>query len=527
MRFDLSAQLYDDDPWGRALGEVFARPEPEVEPADQGPVMSLKEFASRVHKRYIWHRHSELLCAALQRVSDGQLKRLMVFMPPREGKSELVSRIFPAYQLYRRPDEWVAVTSYAAELAYTLSRAARDNFIATGGSMRGDASAVKHWETTSGGGLWASGVGGPATGKGFSTGVIDDPLKDAEEALSELIRKTRKEWYQSTFYTRRAPGASIVIAQTRWHSDDLSGWLLTEEEFAPEGWHILNFPAIAEEHPQVFPVTCTVEPDWREPGEALTPSRFPIEELEKTKAVVGQYFWNAQYQQRPIAAGGTVFKEDWWKYYDELPPVWSRLVISVDCSFKDEDDHDYVVMQAWGQTRADVYLLDQVRARLDFPNTCTGLTTFSAKWPKAGAKYVEDKANGTAVIQTLRRKIPGIIPVEPEGGKLARAHATSPYVESGNVYLPGKLFAARRAEEWRQVARAPRSWLPTEAVRGDWVASFVAEHSAFPRGAYDDQVDAETQALNKMLGQLSSGERRPSQPRRITSAAGLAIASLD
>lgn len=192
-------------------------------------VLSFREFVDIAYPRYKWYRHNQVLANALQRVADGALTRLMVFMPPRGGKSLLTSKLFPAYYLYRHPDRYIGLTAYSAELAYTFSRASRAAYRDNGGQIKGDAAAVKHWETPEGGGCWAAGVGGSATGKGFSLGLVDDPLKNAEEAFSDKIRAKQKEWYSSTFYTRAEPNGAIIIIQTRLHQDDLAGWLLSEE----------------------------------------------------------------------------------------------------------------------------------------------------------------------------------------------------------------------------------------------------------------------------------------------------------
>lgn len=176
-------------------------------------VESFHQFVGRVSRRYIWYRHCEIIAAAAERVAAGEIARLMIFVPPRHSKSETISRLFTAYYLRKHPDKWVGLTSYSADLAYVLSRASQDNYLAAGGTLNDKAGAVKHWETGKGGGLWAAGVGGPITGKGYDLGCIDDPLKNAEEAASEIIRAKQKEWYSSTFYTRAEPGAAIIIIQ--------------------------------------------------------------------------------------------------------------------------------------------------------------------------------------------------------------------------------------------------------------------------------------------------------------------------
>src|SRR5881394_2605253 len=265
-------------------------------------------FVARANPRFAFYPHCELLASVLERVAVGELKRLMIFMPPRHSKSELVSRLFTAYYLRRNPTHFVGLNSYAAELAQGLSRSAREHYLHAGGKVKDDASAVKHWETIQGGGMWAAGVGGPITGKGFNLGIIDDPLKNAEEANSEIIREKQKEWYRSTFYTREEPDAAILLIQTRWNEDDLAGWLLAEEHSEtedPENWHIICLPAIAEPLP-AFPKTCTIEADFREDGEALCPQRYDLSNLRKKKAKGARTF-DALYQQRPSAKEGYFF----------------------------------------------------------------------------------------------------------------------------------------------------------------------------------------------------------------------------
>lgn len=496
----LRQRIVQTDPLIARLAATRARASEPEEERDEiveellDPALPFKRYASIVNPDYRWYRHVDVLAERLQAVADDELFRLMVFMPPRHGKTWLVSNLFPAYYLRRHPKRWFALSSYGAQLAEINSSLARDYYTRGGGRLKGETRAKQRWETLEGGGLWAAGVGGAATGQGFDCGVIDDPVKSKAESLSETIRERDKRWYGATWYSRRqTKHAALILQMTRWHSDDLAGALLADEEVEPEHWHIVSFDALHEERQQIYPVTCTVEPDWRKPGQALCPERFDEEALRKIKARPNSD-WLALYQQRPVAAGGNVFKEEWWQFYDIIPPKFHEVLLSIDCSFKDERDSDYVVMQAWGRVRADNYLLDQVRARLDFPATLAGTIAMVKKWPQASAKLIEDKANGPAVIATLRKKIGGIIPVDPEGGKLVRGHAIAPYVESGNFYLPAPDIANRRAAEWREVARKPNSWLSEEYVRGDWVSAFIAEHTNFPRGAYDDQVDATTQA---------------------------------
>lgn len=268
--------------------------------------LDLKRFASAVNPKFQMYRHCAALAGCLERIASGELKRLMVFMPPRHGKSELVSRIFPAYFLYRNPHKWVGLASYSGELAFALSRAARAYYESQGRRLSAAASSMRQWETQAGGGLWSAGVGGPITGKGFHLGLIDDPLKNAAEASSATVRAKQKDWYQSTFYTRQEPGGALVLIMTRWDEDDLAGWLLSREEsgLEAEGWRIIHLPALAEAAPPVVPESCTLEPDWRAPGQALCPERFDAERLRKTMASVGRFYAQALYQQRPLSAIG-------------------------------------------------------------------------------------------------------------------------------------------------------------------------------------------------------------------------------
>jgi predicted phage terminase large subunit-like protein len=194
-----------------------------------------------------------------------------------------------------------------------------------------------------------------------------------------------------------------------------------------------------------------------------------------------------------------------------MPPVIQQIVLSADCSFKDLKSSDFVVLQVWGRLKADIYLLDQVRARLSFVTTLAGMKAVCIAWPRMSMKLVEDKANGTAVIDTLKREIPGLIAIDPEGGKVTRAHAASPIIEAGNVFLPGLAIALERARYWRKIAETTGSWLdpryvPTRTMRNDalgidmaeWMHSYIEEHAAFPAGSNDDQVDATTQVINRI-----------------------------
>lgn len=423
----------------------------------------------------------------LQKVADDELHRVMVFEPPRHGKSEEVSRLFTAYYLYRHPERWVGINSYAAELAYTLSRAARDNYQAVGGTLRDDAAAVKHWETGEGGGLWAAGVGGPITGKGFHLGIIDDPLKNAEEAASPTIRDKQKEWYRSTFYTREEPGGAIIVIQTRWHEDDLSGWLLSEEgEDEPESWHIVSFEAIKDEQPATFPATCTVEPDWRQPGEALCPERYPLERLRKIARRIGTYFWAALFGQRPGPIEGNLFRRAWFEIVDAAPAIAERVRYWDKAGTAGGGARTAGVLMA--RTAEGLYYIEDVvkgqwsalereriikqTAEADGAKYSNKVRIWTEQEPGSGGK---ESAEATV------RMLAGF-PVNKEtvsGDKATRAEPFRAQCEAGNVKL----------------------------IRGNWNADYLEELASFPNGTFKDQVDASSGAFNKLA--LTRRQRTP------------------
>jgi predicted phage terminase large subunit-like protein len=258
----------------------------------------------------------------------------------------------------------------------------------------------------------------------------------------------------------------MVIVMQRVHENDLAGHVVQQG-----GYEELKLPAEYEGHKQL---TCI---GWKDPrtesGELLWPERFGAEEIERLKRTLGSYAAAGQLQQRPSPAEGGVLKRHWWKFYREAPRPFSEVIQSWDCAFKDTRTSDFVVGQVWGRHGADKYLLDQVRGRMDCPATIQAVKRLSEKWPQAHAKLVEDKANGPAVIATLKHEIVGLIAVNPEGGKEVRAHAVSPQIEAGNVYLP-------------------------DATIAPWIGGFIDECAAFPNGAYDDQVDAMSQALVRL-----------------------------
>ncbi len=444
-----------------------------IEP--DAPPIPWREWLTRTRPSYRWYRHCEALASVLQDVASGKRRRVMIFLPPRHSKSETVSRLFSAYYLACHPDRWVGLNSYAAGLAFTLSRAARENFINSGGQVRSDAAAVAHWETAAGGGFWAAGVGGPITGKGFHLGIIDDPLKNAEEANSEIVREKHKDWYSSTFYTRAEPDASIIVIQTRWHEDDLSGWLLSQEaEDEPEKWHVVNLPAIAESA-VTLPPTCTLEPDWRRKGAALCPERYPLERLRAIQARIGAYYWLALYQQQPTPKEGEFFKVAAMPIVGAAPAGQRQVrAWDVAATAGDGDYSSGILMSGDGAGR---YWVRDVQRGQWSPDDADAIIKQTAALDGLPVEIhlAQDPGSaGKRDAATLIRMLSGyIVKAEPiTGSKEARARAFASQVNAGNVSL----------------------------VSGPWNRAFIDELRAFPRGRNDDQVDAAADAFNELAG---------------------------
>ncbi|WP_373896371.1 phage terminase large subunit [Virgibacillus sp. CBA3643] len=429
--------------------------------------------------------HHENLAEALDRLANKEIKRLMVFMPPRHGKSELVSRRFPAYILGKNPNAQIISTSYSADLASSMNRDVQriiespeyeklfPNTKIPGVNVQSQTGSTyvrnaNNFEVVDYKGTYKSaGVGGGITGRGADYAIIDDPVKNRKDAESPTFRENTFNWFSSTLYTRLEKDACILITLTRWHEDDLAGKLLTQAENDPEAeqWEVIRYPAIYDEN-----IKSKDETDPREAGQPLWEGKFDAKALKTIKSTVGSYEWSALYQQVPTPPSGGIIKRDHFNYYNKAPTDFDEILQSWDFTFKDSKGSDYVVGQVWGRKEADKYLLDQVRGQFSFTQSIKSVKSLSAKWPKARAKLIEDKANGPAVISTLKNKISGLIPIEPVGSKEERAHAVSPQFEAGNVYVPDPSIAP-------------------------WVHDYIEELVSFPNGLNDDQMDGTTQAL--------------------------------
>lgn len=439
---------------------------------------SLHEFIQYINPEYITSLFSKTVCEALDQflleMMEEKRPILILGAPPQHGKSDIVSRYLPAYFFGKYPNKRVGALSYASDLASDMNTdvqriMASDEYRALFPEswLRNkprDGVVIKRNSDEFGianhrGSYVCAGVGGPLTGKKVDLGIIDDPIKNSKEALSPTTKKSIWNWYVSTFKTRLSKNSGEIIMATRWATDDLSGQVIEKTQKAK----VLAFPAINAQ------------------GEALVPELHPLDKLLETKAILGDYFWSAMYQQSPKPGDGQIFQEGWVRYYlpKDLPAKFDTVIHSWDMTFKDSEGTDYVVGQVWGKKDANAYLLYQTRARMSFTQTLKAVKRQSDMFPEGRRKYVEDKANGPAVIDSLKSTVSGLIPVEPDGSKVARAHAVTAEWESGNVFLP-------------HPSTAP------------WIAETVEEITTFPFGAHDDTVDAMTQALRKLYTKKGS-----------------------
>lgn len=424
----------------------------------------------------------EAIDAALVDVADGKCERLIISMPPQEGKSERASRRFPLWLLARNPNLRIAIVSYGHDVARRWGGKIRDDLRAhpeMGLTLSQSTSAKAEFELIGYiGGVVCVGIEGGLTSRPVDVLIIDDPYKDAKQADSKAWKQTVEDFWTEVALPRLAPGAPVVLIQTRWRQDDLAGWLAKEGD----DWRVLNIPAQADHDPAKGETDIL----GREPGEFMDSARRrTVRDWLKKIREVGSRAWNALYQGRPSPAEGSIFKREHWQEYDT--PQWivrddgscivagyDELMISWDMTFKGTEGTDYVAGQVWMRRGADAFLLDQVHGRMDFVDTVKAFRQLAAKWPQAVLKLVEDKANGPAVISMLGRTVPGIVPEEPHGGKEARAAAVSPLVESHNVWLPSPELAP-------------------------WIGGFIDEAAGFPTATHDDQVDAMSQALNRLV----------------------------
>jgi len=426
----------------------------------------------------------DAVCEHLEAVTRREIRDLAINVPPGMSKSLVVSALWPAWVWTEHPDHRWLAASYDEDLALrdarrhralVASQWYRDRWPHITLPRTSDAStAVGLWYTEAGGMRGSGSIRGRVTGKHCDTFLVDDPIdpmgasKESGIELDEVLR-----WWHETVPTRFRdhPTSARVLVMQRIHERDLAADMIRN------GATVLCLPMRYESrHPHRY----ARDPRTQD-GELLDPIRFPEHVVAALEKTLGPTATAAQFQQRPSPEGGGKFKTEWLRRWVELPDggTW---VMSWDCAFKSQSDSDFVVGQVWYQHGPNFYLVDQRRERMSFTATLAAVRAMAAEYPLAYTKLVEDKANGTAVIDTLQREVPGFVAVEPDGGKVARANACEPFFAGGNVFIPDE-----------QHARYP------DGRRGAaWVPEYVSELVAFPKGANDDQVDATTQALNHM-----------------------------
>jgi predicted phage terminase large subunit-like protein len=449
---------------------------------EAGAFVGMERYCEIVSPTWQWHwEHLRLIDHYLAKVLSGEIKKLIFGMPPRHGKTEKVTVRFPSAFLELDPTQRVIIAAYNDTLARKFSRKVR-RLVRGRVPLNDERTAVEDWETLAGGGLRAVGVGAGIAGQGGNLILVDDPVKNREEAESPTYREKVYDWYTDDLYTRLEPGAAIVITMTRWHEDDLVGRILASED--GPNWTVVNLPALAGPNDVL----------GRAVGDALCPERYDEKALAGIRRVMGERSFASLYQQEPSPAKGLIFDTSQFRFYTTpehpiiedgravpyLPPVFASHLQSWDMTFKDTTGADNVAGHFWSRLGADVYLRDRKHGVMEFIKAITAVLDLTRAHPEAVLKLVEDKANGPAVISTLRRKIPGLVAVDPEGSKISRAWAVTPMIEGGNV------------------------WLPHPAI-APWVKGFLLECSRFPFGKHDDDVDAMTQALMRFLTEIAHG----------------------
>ena len=426
-------------------------------------------------REYVHGWHIDSICEHLEAVTNGQIRNLLINMPPRCMKSSLVSVFWPTWVWTFRPEARWLFSSYAESLSIRDSVKCRrviqspwyQHRFGNTFTLTGDQNQKQKFENNKTGHRIATSVGGAGTGEGGDYIVCDDPHR-AMDVRSDAMRESVLDWWDSEMSSRGNNPKTVckVIVMQRLHEDDLSGHILEQG-----GYEHLCLPMEYEGD------RCHSSLGWTDPrsefNELLWPTRFGAPEVAEMKLRMGSQEAAGQLQQRPAPAEGNIIKKSWWKFYDIAPLDLHGHCIAADLTFGASETSDYTVFTVWATRGADRYLLDMVRARMTFTEQITALQNLCKKWPKASAKYIENAANGKALIDTLRTKITGLIPVQPEGSKEARAQSIAPMIEAGNVFLP-------------------------KPENQPWIDDVLTEWTMFPSGRHDDIVDSMTLALRRL-----------------------------
>ena len=415
-----------------------------------------------------WVHHE--ICSALEQfaqdVEDKKSPRLMLFVPPRHGKSELASVNFPAWYLGRNPTHEIISCSYASSLAMSFSRRVREllrdpsyGTVFGDAKLSKDSQATDAWMTTKGGGYLAAGVGGPITGRGAHVLIIDDPVKNRDEADSEVARNTVKNWYTSTAYTRLAPGGGVLIILTRWHDDDLAGWQLSE---GGDDFKVISFPALATE-----------DEEFRTQGEALHPARYDVAALERIKNTVGPRDWAALYQQNPVPDDGSYFTKDMLREYETLPATTLEYYCIWDLAIGQKETNDYTVGMtfAWDVHHGVAYAVDFFRKRCDATEIVSGICDMYERQPVRPAVVGIERGHIQMTMGPLLEQ------------EKSRRSLHSMFVRD---LPPGRKDKRARARTVQGMMQQGRVKIPAGAA---WADDVRAELLRFDTGKHDDIVD--------------------------------------
>ena len=435
-------------------------------------------------------RHIKVLVDKLQGVKEGRIKRLMVFLPPRSSKSVICSKIFPAWYIGNNPQHEILTISHSDQLASDFGRSVRDivnteqfQNVFPGVALRSDVRAAGKWKTNLNGTYYAAGVRSQIAGRGAHIAILDDAMSE-EDSFSEAGRRYIKEWYPAGLRTRIMPGGSIVIINTRYHHDDLCGWLLKQEEImdmeSTYPWDVVKIPAwVDEESADLLdlPVGTSYFPEWK-PDEVL---RVDEEEIVASN---GSRYWESLYMQNPTPEEGGIIKKRWLQKWDHSePPSCDFIIQTYDTAFSTRTTADFSVIQTWGifdmpeedyEGRelwgSNLILLGNTRGKFEYPDLRKISQELYNEY-KPDVCIIEKKASGQSLIQDLRRSGLPVMEYNPDKDKVSRVYAASPMLESGRVWLPdGKR----------------------------WSDELIEELITFPNGRNDDQVDALVMAVHYM-----------------------------
>ena len=428
---------------------------------------SFMSFCNIVWPEFIEGRHHKIMAEKFDRMAKGELKRLIVNMPPRHTKSEFGSYLVPAWFMGRTPTLKIMQTTHTAELAYRFGRKVRNLMneqsykgVFENVELRADSQAAGRWETSKGGEYFAAGVGGAVTGRGADLLIIDDPHSE-QDALSPTALEHAYEWYTSGPRQRLQPGGSIIIIMTRWAENDLTGKLLRQQGRDPlaDQWEVVEFPALMPDDKPLWPEF------WKQ------------EDLLAVKGSLSVGKWEAQWQQNPTSEVSAILKRTWWRKWEpkELPPL-QYIMQSYDTAFSKQETADYSAITTWGvfyeneSGPAQIILIDASRGRWEFPDLRRKALEEYKYWDPE-CVIIEAKASGMPLTQELRNMGIPVTNYAPSRGndKITRVNSIAPIVESGLVWAPDTT----------------------------WAEEVIEECAAFPAGEHDDYVDTVTQALRR------------------------------